>query len=178
MTGISFAVRTLLMAGAIQLSCAALPALAAESGASRCGAGQGSLDAALRDDGFYQQVVHWQGLPASCKGSAGQGDTDGESRLALAWRDGSTFEQASLLPETSIIRYGRPAGLAHADEVIAALHAYAAGRGLHVDWASPHRADEGGARIIEYQDPGVNGIARLSYDRRGRLVAVSLGIAL
>jgi hypothetical protein len=120
------------------------------------------------------------GQPSSCKGSVGQGEATGESRLEFTWPDGSRFEQSALLPETSVVRYSNVRGLAHADALSAALRKYAARRGLRIDWTSPHQHIEPGARVIEYQDPapGVNGIARLVYDRQQRLVAIFLSTAL
>ncbi|MCC2962850.1 hypothetical protein LK540_20670 [Massilia sp. IC2-278] len=58
------------------------------------------------------------------------------------------------------------------------LRAYADKRGLHIDWTAPYHLHEDGARIVEYRDkdPGVNGIARLTYARH-TLVAVSLSVA-
>jgi hypothetical protein len=177
----------LLMAWLIHLSCVTPSANAGGNGALRCVAAQGSsktellkhLDDARRSDGFYRQLVASKGTPSACKGSAGKGPTEGESRLELSWPDGSTFERSFMLPEVFVVRYSRPKGLAHADEVIASLRAYARQRGLRVDWASPHPEHEGGTRIVEYRDPdpGVNGIVRFAYDHRDRLVAVSLSIA-
>ena len=84
-----------------------------------------------------------------------------------------------MLPEIFVVRYSRLKGVKRADEAIAALRDYAQQRGLRVDWSSPYPEKEGGKRIVEYRDPdpGVNGIVRLSYDQRNRLVAVSLSSA-
>ena len=135
-------------------------------------------DAVRVDDSFYQQLVTWKGQPSACKGSVGKGEAQGESRLELSWPDGATLELASMLPETSVVRYSNRHGLAHADEIIAALRDYAARWGLHVDWTAPRQELEAGTRTTVFQDPGVNAFARLSYDRQQRLVAVSLSTAL
>lgn len=119
-------------------------------------------------------------LSLGMQGKVGKGPAQGESRLEFSWPDGSTFEHAFMLPETFVVRYSRPTGLARADELTATLRDYAQLSGLRVDWASPYAESEGGKRIIEYRDtdPGVNGIVRFTYEGQDRLVAVSLSIAL
>lgn len=186
MTRFPPAVRLLLMSWLI-LSSATEPAIAGGTGPLQCASVRGSSEAELRErledvrmhDGFYRRLVTWKGSPSACKGSVGRGAASEESRLAFSWPDGSTFERSFMLPEIFVVRYSRPKGLKRADEAIAVLRDYAQQRGLRVDWASPHPENEGGKRIVEYRDPdpGVNGIVRLTYDRRGRLVAVSLSSA-
>jgi hypothetical protein len=187
MTRFSCAVRMLLMSWLIQFPCAAPAAVAGGNGPLRCAVAPGSSRAELRGhldelrlrDSFYRRLIAWKGPPAACKGRFGKGPTQGESRLEFSWSDGSTFERSFMLPEIFVVRYGRPRGLTHADELIAAWRDYADGRGLRVDWTSPHPESEGGKRIVEYRDPdsGVNGIVRFTYDRQDRLVAVSLSTA-
>jgi hypothetical protein len=187
MTRFSCALRTLLMSWLIQFLCAAPAAVAGGNGPLHCAAAPGSsraelrghLDEVRRRDSFYRRLIAWKGPPSACSGSLGKGPSQGESRLEFSWPDGSTFERSFMLPEIFVVRYGRPRGLTRADELIAAWRDYADGRGLRVDWASPHPESEGGKRIVEYRDPdpGVNGIVRFTYDRRDRLVAVSLSAA-
>ena len=163
-------------------------AFAANQAPPRCVPEQGTASAELAalagatrtDDSFYRQLVKWQGPPSACKGSVGKGEAQGESSLTFTWPDGSTFEQSSLLPETSVVRYSNVHGLARADEITAAFRDYAARQGLHIDWTSPHQETESGERVSRFDDPapGVNGIARFSYDRQQRLIGVSLSIAL
>lgn len=181
------AVRMLLMSWLIPLLCATPSAIAGGASPLPCVAAQGSSRAELRErvddvrlrDDFYRRLVAWKGPPSACKGSVGKGPAKEESRLAFSWPDGSTFERSFMLPEIFVVRYSRPKGLMHANRVITALRDYADQRGLRVDWTSPHPENEGGKRIIEYRDPdpGVNGIVRLAYDRKDRLVAVSLSSA-
>jgi hypothetical protein len=190
MTNVRYSGR-LPMAFLLLLLFAPSPAFAAKGAPLRCIPEKGTsgvelaklANATRTDDRFYRQLVTWHGQPSACKGSVGKGEDEGESRLELTWPDGSTFEQSSMLPETSIVRYSNADGLARADEIIAAVRDYAARWGLHIDWTSPHQQEEAevaGTRVTEYLEPdaGVNGIARLTYDRQQRLVAVSLSMAL
>lgn len=188
MTRFPCTVRGLLTASlTIQLASATPWVLAGKPGSLHCAAAPGSSPVELRkrlddirtNDAFYRQLVAWKGAPSACQGSVGSGPEVQESRLALSWPDGSSFEQTFTLPEIFVLRYRRPEGLGRAAEVVAALRAYAAQRGLDVDWTSPHADNEGGTHIVEYRDPapGVNGIVRLFYDRQQRLVTVSLSLA-
>jgi len=162
---------------------------AAASGALPCRPAGGSptalaaLAADIRSgDSFYRYLAASKGAPSMCRGKAGAaGDAPGqaaESWLAFSWPDGSRFEKTHLSPEISVMRYGRAGGLPDAGEAAAQLRAYADKRGLHIDWTTPYHLHEDGARIVEYRDkdPGVNGIARLTYARH-TLVAVSLSVA-
>lgn len=133
-------------------------------------------------DTFYRYLAARKGAPSVCRGKAGAAegaaDQAAQSWLAFSWPDGSRFERTVLPPEISIMRYARARGLPDAKEAAAQLRAYADKRGLHIDWTAPYHLHEDGARIVEYRDkdPGVNGIARLTYARH-TLVAVSLSVA-
>lgn len=162
---------------------------AAASGALPCRPAGGSpaalaaLAADVRSgDTFYRYLAARKGAPSVCRGKAGAAedaaDQAEESWLAFSWPDGSRFERTRLPPEISIMRYARAGGLPDAKGAAAQLRAYADKRGLRIDWTAPYHLREGGARIVEYRDkdPGVNGIARLTYAQH-RLVAVSLSAA-
>jgi hypothetical protein len=162
------------------------PAFAATASPLRCVPEKGtSKDALARlaidtrlNDSFYNRLVGQQGQPSSCKGSIGKGESAGETKLILAWPDGSTFEQSALLPETSIVRYSNARGFAHAADLTAAFRNYAARYGLRIDWTSARHENRPGAQITEYRDPRTNGFVRFTYDRQQRLVAAELSIAL
>lgn len=171
------------------LALAAASFSAAASGALPCRPAGGSvaalaaLAADIRSgDTFYRYLAARKGAPSVCRGkagaAAGAADQAAQSWLAFSWPDGSRFEKTRLPPEISIMRYTRAGGLPDADGAAAQLRAYAGKRGLHIDWTAPYHLHEDGARIVEYRDkdPGVNGIARLTYARH-TLVAVSLSVA-
>lgn len=168
------------------LALAAASFSAAARGALPCRPDGGSPVALAADirsgDTFYRYLAARKGAPSACRGKAGvaEGAADhaAQSWVAFSWPDGSRFERTVLPPEISIMRYARARGLPHAKEAAAQLRAYADKRGLHVDWTTPYYLHEDGARIVEYRDkdPGVNGIARLTYARH-TLVAVSLSVA-
>lgn len=131
-----------------------------------------------RNDQLLQVLEKKYGALSACKGS--MQDPEGHGWVAMYWPDHSVFKIESMAPETSIATLTRSNGVRDKNGVIEALRKYAAARGLHIDWTKPavEHNDAGRVETFEDKDPGVNGIARLTYSRDGALVALSLSIAL
>jgi len=168
------------------LCLALLASVPASAVAPQCVAVDNSSPAAVkaaasayrRSDQLLQELEKKYGAPSACKGS--MQDPEGHGWVAMYWPDHSVFKIESMAPETSIATLTRSNGVRDKDAVIEALRRYAAACGLHIDWTKPvvEHNDAGRVETFEDKDPGVNGIARLTYSRDGALVALSLSIAL
>ncbi|TQK06905.1 hypothetical protein [Herbaspirillum sp. SJZ107] len=165
---------------------ATFPANAAMDKAPRCTPAPGSsplqlakLERDIRaNDGLLRALTARQGDPVRCTGSVTGPAGDNARWLEFAWADQSRLKYAWLQPETLIVEYINPHGLAHADDVEAVFRDNANESGMAIDWKTPHETRESNARVVEYRDPVLNGFMRLRYDRQRRLVAVWLSLAL
>jgi len=165
---------------------ATFPAHAAMDKAPLCEPAPGSsplqlakLEKDLRaHDGLLRALTARQGEPIRCTGSVTEPADDDARWLEFVWADQSRLKYAWLQPETFIVEYINPHGLAHADDVEAIFRRDANESGLAIDWKTPHETRQSNARVVEYRDPDLNGFMRLRYDRQRRLVAVWLSLAL
>ena len=130
------------------------------------------------NDGLLRALTARQGEPVRCTGSVTEPADDNARRLEFAWADQSRLKYVWLQPETFIVEYINPHGLAHADDVEAVFRHDADESGLAIDWKTPYETRESNARVVEYRDPALNGFMRLRYDGQQRLIAVWLSLAL
>ena len=130
-------------------------------------------------DGLYALLVRLFGPPASCRGDSSSGEFGSDAWVEFQWRSGLSIKLEVQPIETSKVSVSNPAGLDQAAVLTEQLRDYARAKGLSIDWSRSTSIAEGALTIREYQDPepGLNGIARLSYSRDGRLVALSLSVA-
>lgn len=162
------------------------PANAAMDKAQRCDPAPGSsplqlakLESDLRaNDGLLRALTARQGQPVRCSGSVTELADESARWLEFVWADQSRLKYAWLQPETFIVEYTNPHGLAHADDVEAIFRHAAHQSGMAIDWKTPHETHEHNAHVVEYRDPHLNGFMRLRYDRQRQLVAVWLSLAL
>lgn len=152
-----------------------VPCAVAEGGSSTAVA---AAAAAVRtDDNFFRFLQQRYGPPSACKGS--RQTADGTGWIEFTWPDHAVFKTESMEPEIFIASYTRRQGVRDPAAAVAALQAYAAARGMRINWDAPQveRSDRG--RVTEFQDPdpGRNGIARLMYSPGGVLVGLSLSSA-
>jgi hypothetical protein len=184
---VSSSIRTWLAIACLALGpFATLPANAAMDKAPLCETAPGSspfqlakLEKELRaNNGLLRALTARQGEPVRCTGSVTEPADDNARWLEFVWADQSRLKYAWLKPETFIVEYVNPHGLAHADEVEAVFHHAANESGMVIDWKTPHETHERNTHVVEYRDPNLNGFMRLRYDRQRQLVAVWLSLAL
>ncbi len=129
------------------------------------------------NDKFYRFLRTRYGVPVGCKGSGEL--ADGEDWVEFTWSGHAVFRVEFMQPEVFIARFSHAKGVRDPEEMVAALRAYAAERGMHINWDAALVEHTESGRIEEFQDPdlGRNGIVRLTYSRAGVLVAFSLSSA-
>jgi hypothetical protein len=165
---------------------ATFPANAAMDKAPLCEPAPGSspfqlakLEKDLRaNNGLLRALTARQGEPARCTGSVTEPAGDNARQLEFVWTDQSRLKYVWLQPETFVVEYINPHGLAHADDIESIFRHDANDSGMAIDWKTPYETYEHDARVVEYRDPALNGFMRLNYDRQRRLVAVWLSLAL
>ncbi len=131
------------------------------------------------DDGIYKFLVKANGSPGLCKGSIVTAAAQVDGWVEFTWPDRSVLQTQFMAPEIFKLRYSRAAGLRQPSELLAAFREYAAGRGISINWDVPHKEAQGDGEVVEYRDndPGMNGVVRLTYDKDRRFVSISLSIA-
>ena len=143
----------------------------------------GALSARARaivtDDGIYTFLAQSNSAPGHCRGSIVAVSDQVDGWIEFTWSDQSVFQTQFMAPEMFKVRYSRAAGLRRPSEVLAAFRDYAAAKGLKINWQTAHKETQGDGEVIEYRDndPGTNGLVRLTYDKDRRFVSIALSMA-
>lgn len=174
-----FAVAFLLATGAAAAPSAMAPLACASVDKGSIGALAARASAIRADNGIYQFLAQSNGAPGHCRGSIVTTAAQVDGWVEFTWPDRSVFQTQFMAPEIFKVRYSRAAGLRKPSEVLAAFREYAAAKGLRINWDVAHKEAQGDGEVIEYRDddPGLNGLVRLTYDRDRRFVSISLSIA-
>jgi hypothetical protein len=120
-------------------------------------------DRVLSYDGLALWAVDAYGGPRSCDGAVTD-EFDGAKfgAVTLGFANGVALTVETMPPEVSIVSLRAPAGFADGPAVLRSLRAYAAARGLAIDWdAPPETSVDGDESTATYWDPdtGLNGSA-------------------
>jgi hypothetical protein len=120
-------------------------------------------DRVLSYDGLALWAVEAYGAPRSCDGAVTD-EFDGAKfgAVTLGFADGVALTVQTMPPEVSIVSLRAPDGFADESAVLQSLRAYAAARGLAIDWdAPPETSVDGDGSTATYWDPeaGLNGSA-------------------
>jgi hypothetical protein len=137
------------------------------------------IERMVSTDKLHAFLVRKLGKPSTCKASAIGEDDQLRKSVVFRWHDGTTLLASQSPPEISETVVRSPHDLSRISGLHEALREAATDKGLAIEWSAPVKTPRRGLVEWEYQDPdpGVNGIARLSYDKNGRLVSVSLSTA-
>jgi hypothetical protein len=122
-------------------------------------------DRVLSYDGLALWAVDVYGAPTSCDGAV-MDEFDGAKfgAVVLGFADGVALTVETMPPEVSIVSLRAPTGFADGPAVLLSLRAYAATRGLAIDWdAPPETSVDEDESTATYWDPdtGLNGSASL-----------------
>lgn len=120
-------------------------------------------DRVLSYNGLALWAVEAYGAPRSCDGAVTD-EFDGAKfgAVTLGFADGVALTVQTMPPEVSIVSLRAPDGFADESAVLQSLRAYAAARGLSIDWdAPPETSVDGDESTATYWDPevGLNGSA-------------------
>jgi hypothetical protein len=133
----------------------------------------------IADDHLYRFLESASGRPTRCRTEALR-EKDYESvTLQLTWTGGMELNVSFSSPEISITTLRDAMGLERVAGLEAFFRTYVRNKGLAIDWTAPTETRQGETVEREYSDPeqGLNGIARLKFDAKGRLIEMSQSTA-